>query len=544
MPPTPAGARAARRRDARRRACAARRAIVRPDARRLGRRAQVPAAGGRRVRAAALPRDGRRAPAGDGDQHARRDDARRHLRPARRRLPPLRDRRACGWCRTSRRCSTTTRSSRGSTCTRWQVTGDDAYRRVVTETLDYVAREMLDPAAGSTRRRTRTPRARRAASSSGRPTRSRGGRPSSARTPTGDAELFMRGVRRAPSGQLRGQATSCSSRGPRPRSRDDRGMDAARGRGASRARPRGAARGREHAREARPRRQGARRAGTASCSPRSPRPRGCSVATTTWPSPRRTPSSCSPQMRDRGRPDAANVEGRARQAQRLPRGLRALSPTGCWSSTRPPSSRAGSSRARAGRLDRRSTSPTPAAGSSTRATTTRRCSCGPRACRTARCPRVGRWRRACCCGSPQFTGEGGYADAAEGALAAQQPLMARAPLGFAHWLAALDFMLAPPQELAIVGDDPGRCSPWCGPATGRTWLWPPDHRARSAGSRCSRAGRPSTAGDGVRVPAVRLRTAGRCSRGAHSAAGPVGRRRRDPARSRRRVRRVAVVEEP
>jgi hypothetical protein len=55
----------------------------------------------------------------------------------------------------------------------------------------------------------------------------------------------------------------------------------------------------------------------------------------------------------------------------------------------------------------------------------------------------------------EYTGEGRYADAAEGALAAQQPLMARAPHGLAHWLAALDFMLAPPQGLAVVGEDPG-----------------------------------------------------------------------------------------
>jgi hypothetical protein len=33
--------------------------------------------------------------------------------------------------------------------------------------------------------------------------------------------------------------------------------------------------------------------------------------------------------------------------------------------------------------------------------------------------------------------------------------MARAPHGLAHWLAALDFMLAPPQGLAVAGDDPG-----------------------------------------------------------------------------------------
>ncbi len=55
----------------------------------------------------------------------------------------------------------------------------------------------------------------------------------------------------------------------------------------------------------------------------------------------------------------------------------------------------------------------------------------------------------------EYTGEGRYADAAEGALAPLQPLMARAALGLAHWLAALDLMLAPPQGLAVVGDDPG-----------------------------------------------------------------------------------------
>ncbi len=40
-------------------------------------------------------------------------------------------------------------------------------------------------------------------------------------------------------------------------------------------------------------------------------------------------------------------------------------------------------------------------------------------------------------------------------MAPLQPLMARAPLGFAHWLGALDFLLAPPLALAVVGDEPG-----------------------------------------------------------------------------------------
>jgi uncharacterized protein YyaL (SSP411 family) len=55
-----------------------------------------------------------------------------------------------------------------------------------------------------------------------------------------------------------------------------------------------------------------------------------------------------------------------------------------------------------------------------------------------------------------LTGEGRYADAGEGALAPVQQMMARAPLGFAQWLDALDFALAPPTELALVGDDAGR----------------------------------------------------------------------------------------
>jgi hypothetical protein len=34
-------------------------------------------------------------------------------------------------------------------------------------------------------------------------------------------------------------------------------------------------------------------------------------------------------------------------------------------------------------------------------------------------------------------------------------MMARAPLGFAHWLGALDLLLAPPQALAIAGENVG-----------------------------------------------------------------------------------------
>ena len=53
----------------------------------------------------------------------------------------------------------------------------------------------------------------------------------------------------------------------------------------------------------------------------------------------------------------------------------------------------------------------------------------------------------------EYTGEERYAEAASTALAQVQPMMARAPLGFAHWLGALDLLLAPPQALAIVGEE-------------------------------------------------------------------------------------------
>lgn len=52
-----------------------------------------------------------------------------------------------------------------------------------------------------------------------------------------------------------------------------------------------------------------------------------------------------------------------------------------------------------------------------------------------------------------YTGEARSADAVETALAPLQPALAQAPTGFAGWLCALDFVLTPPQEIVIVGDD-------------------------------------------------------------------------------------------
>ena len=69
---------------------------------------------------------------------------------------------SAGSCRTSRRCSTTTRCSPPRTCTRWLVTGDERYREVAEETLEYVLRELrARRTAASPRRRTPTPTASR-----------------------------------------------------------------------------------------------------------------------------------------------------------------------------------------------------------------------------------------------------------------------------------------------------------------------------------------------------------------------------------------------
>ncbi len=50
-----------------------------------------------------------------------------------------------------------------------------------------------------------------------------------------------------------------------------------------------------------------------------------------------------------------------------------------------------------------------------------------------------------------FTGEGRYRDAAEAALGLVSSFADRYPTGFANWLVALDFSLAPVAEVAIVG---------------------------------------------------------------------------------------------
>ncbi|MDR7518826.1 MAG: thioredoxin domain-containing protein [Armatimonadota bacterium] len=51
-----------------------------------------------------------------------------------------------------------------------------------------------------------------------------------------------------------------------------------------------------------------------------------------------------------------------------------------------------------------------------------------------------------------LTGDGRYRDLAEAALRGVQPLLGNYPTAFAQWLCALDFALARPKEIAIIGD--------------------------------------------------------------------------------------------
>ncbi len=51
-----------------------------------------------------------------------------------------------------------------------------------------------------------------------------------------------------------------------------------------------------------------------------------------------------------------------------------------------------------------------------------------------------------------YTGEAKYIEAAEAAVGPLQPALAQAPTGFAWWLCGLEFELAPPKEIAIVGE--------------------------------------------------------------------------------------------
>ena len=93
---------------------------------------------------------------------ARQDGARRHVRRRRRRLPPLLGRPASGSCRTSRRCSTTTRCSPSATSTAGRCSARSATARSPSRPSSTCCASSRSRAAGSRRRRTPTPTATRA----------------------------------------------------------------------------------------------------------------------------------------------------------------------------------------------------------------------------------------------------------------------------------------------------------------------------------------------------------------------------------------------
>jgi len=51
-------------------------------------------------------------------------------------------------------------------------------------------------------------------------------------------------------------------------------------------------------------------------------------------------------------------------------------------------------------------------------------------------------------------GDARYVDTGEAAVAPLQPALAQAPTGFAWWLCGLEYELAPPKEIAILGENP------------------------------------------------------------------------------------------
>ena len=80
-----------------------------------------------------------------GRAHARAHVRGRHLRSSRRRLLALLGRSSAGWCRISRRCSTTTPSSSSSWRSPMRAPARPCSRRRARETVGWLAREMTTP---------------------------------------------------------------------------------------------------------------------------------------------------------------------------------------------------------------------------------------------------------------------------------------------------------------------------------------------------------------------------------------------------------------
>ena len=338
----------------------------------------------------------------DGPLHARSDGRRRDPRPARRRLPPLRDR------------PDLARPALRADALRQRPARPDVPARV-------------GDAAGATgRRSTRTGRSRSASSStcsaSSAATTARSPR---ARTPTPTASRARRSPGPPPrSDELLGdEAPRRSSRAAygvrdegnwegrtilsrlQPAVGRGRRRSTRRGRRASRTRGRACSRG---ARRGRSRRATTRRSppGTGWRSARSPTPRGCSRSRPGRADalPRRPrsppPTRSSPGCAGRTAGSAARGRTAGRPARASSR-TTPTSPTACSPCTRRPSTSAGSSPPASSPTRSSTTSRTRPAASSTRPTTTRRSSPGRRTRRTTRRRRAARWRRSSCSASPR-----------------------------------------------------------------------------------------------------------------------------------------------